>query len=357
MRADALNRTPTDGTTAMTSTLPEDVFAKDVEPFSLELICRSCKRKSKESFKWALIDPDMVTSAQSDRVLLSRIVTCKRCAAVDAYDIDMRSLLGLTNRALVQEDQKGAVRFGHSRLWDGSVMRRPSQGVAHLQRLCAELPHEAEPQRRLGNVCDRFELHDQALAGWTRAAELDADEFEATQSLAAWYWYHTDDTDQAVRYLARAVPAYVKRCKGDGSIHRFAPGLAEILLDIGHCAADEFNLMAMWSEGEFRGSVVVNHSVACLRLVDDPEPLVAFLQRDDIIAIALSGEPVTDQPTRLQLLLAGVTPPPARLTPAHRIPRRAPASRATPFRPAPTPNRNAPCTCNSGKMYKHCCGR
>ncbi len=326
------------------SITPEELNDRDSAPFELQLVCRACARESKERFDWAIVDSDEASKGW-DGVVLSRFVTCAGCGAVDDYALSPATLVGLRKQGSAG-GSNGRIHVARPQLWDGTPLTRPSQGFAHLERLCEQRPDSVEAHRRLGNFCNRFGRPEQAVAAWTRATELDGADFEAAHSLAEWYVGHTDDGVKGLNFLTMAVKAYPIHLKRDASYGRFAPSLAQLLLEAAHRFPGDLGLMAAWVGGTFEhDGVTLDVSDARLRLVDDPEPLVRFLRRADLMALGLTTAPEKEMPTRLQRLLGG---------PAE--PRFDPPERSWPLRAPETPGRNRPCACGSGKKYKRCCG-
>lgn len=325
--------------------VPEDLLDPDCPPLKLEVACRSCGRKSKEQVDWAMVDPQAQQANENtdDGIILGRIITCKRCGAVDDYALTLMSRLHLLTNIGFDGPFRGRILASKMRLWDGTEGLRPSHAIAHLRALCDGMPESAEAQRRLGNTCARFGLQDDAVLAWRRALALDTDEFFAALSLAE-HAYTRGDPGELLHDLQNALKAWPPAMRKDREgVVDHAPSLAHLLLSADRKFADELCLAAVWQGESVAGQVVVHASVASLMEVEEPSRLAVFLAHGDVIGLELRPGPVEDQPSQLQRLLSG--------GPRPRLER----SRL-PVRVAPQPGRNAPCSCGSGKKFKRCCG-
>lgn len=323
-----------------------DVLDGDAPPLKLQLLCNACGKKQRETFAWACIDPGHDTADKSwDGIVLSHTFRCKKCKTVDDYTLEPLAKLGLAVQALVgKEVARTAVIPGAMRLWDGSFARRPSQTIAHLRKLADERG-TAEAWRRLGNGCDKFGEDAQAVAAWTHAMELDAEELDAAWSLFNWHANHTGLGDFALEYLKHAVAAFAPALKKDPANGRFAGPLATEMVAMANSCPAPLSIAAVWFEGEQNGQVVVNASQAELVGLRKVERLEQFLLSGDLIGLTLTLDPTIDRPTRLECILTGTEPPHLVVT-----------APLVPIRVVKVPGRNDPCNCGSGKKYKKCCG-
>ena len=280
---------------------------------------------------------------KDDGIILGRIITCKRCGAVDDYALTVASRLHLLTNVGFNGPFRGRILPSKMRLWDGTEGLRPSHAIAHLRALCDRMPESAEAQRRLGNTCERFGLLDDAVLAWRRSLALDADDFSAALSLAE-HAFKGGDPGELLSDLQNALAAWPPALRKDReAVVVFAPSLAHLLLSADRKFADELCLAAVWQGERVAGQVVVHASVASLREVEEPSRLAEFLANGDVIGLQLRPGPVEDQPSQLQLLLSGGLRP-------------RPERSRLPVRVAPRPGRNAPCSCGSGKKFKRCCG-
>ena len=124
---------------------PEDLLggAEDLPPLTLELECEGCTRKQKESFEWATYSPggDPADPAW-DGLLVSRMVKCKDCGAVDTYKLTALSTLQLGGAML-----RSAFDTSRSRLAGdfGDVLGRGGDGLSDRSVVVLEraLPNAA----------------------------------------------------------------------------------------------------------------------------------------------------------------------------------------------------------------------
>ena len=265
------------------------------------------------------------------------------------------TLLGSTLRLLDDDGGTGAggsrVRFGISQLFDGTVVRRPSQGIAHLREVVAKNPKSAEAWRRLGNTCERYGRSDEAAVAWRKSVEVDPEELEATYSLATLAGERRDITE-AFSYLRKALRLLPRNRSMAGQLRRqMAESLVALLQDIVEGTDEPMGMMAGWAAGKSRDEPIVNASTVNLRALTENgwARLPKFLSSADLLALDLTPELPEEEPTILQRTLnqgAGAPLEVERITIAP-----APAKRGPRIGP------NVPCPCGSGKKYKRCCGR
>src|SRR5579863_4641243 len=115
----------------MRHTTPGELFTGLHGPLlDLSWTCNRCDHRAKGAFEWVCLDPERGTkAASSDGILLSRILTCEKCGAVDDYALTTESMLRLTAEMLsIASGNRKAKRliFGILQLWDGSRVHRPS---------------------------------------------------------------------------------------------------------------------------------------------------------------------------------------------------------------------------------------
>ncbi len=287
-----------------------DDLVEDAEAPLLEVAwtCNRCSRKAKGAFAWACLAPDRNADATWDGVVLSRIVTCKKCGAVDDYTLSpdsmMRFVAGMISRAAGGKPLD-RLRFEIFELWDGTRLRRPSQGLARLRQIVSEQPKSAEAHRRLGNLCERFGLIDEAVASWTRAVELDDGEVEASYSLTRHWGGPGRRAALAFTFLRRSVQALPEAIRRDPEQRRYARAVASLLQEVVENTRAPIALMAGWTNGERHGQAMVSMSSIDLRKVESFDRLADFLSSKAVIGLDLTGDLPEDEPTILQQLLAG----------------------------------------------------
>jgi hypothetical protein len=343
--------------------LPEEFFETDASPpLIVKLRCAACSRRFSRKFQWAMVSPDYAHgSADWDGILLSHVVNCSKCGAIDEYTVESESKVGLAARILMHthRGKPDRVAMGVSQLWDGTIVHRPTQALAHLRLLTETHPQSAQAFRCLGNACSRWQRIDDALAAWRRACELDDNEIDAALNLANHFLGPHENPAEGFFYLRRAIaviPAAVRAGTVSGDVVR---GVFRLLSSVlAHCD-DDIALMAAWSSDEYRNEPIVTMSAVDLRKVPDLERLADLAAAGHFIALGLTPDlPDEDETTNLERLLANSR--------AYEIERRrsqdvivhsarhlqssSPASKRG-------AGRNAPCTCGSGRKYKRCCGR
>ena len=328
---------------------PEQVVDFSAEgPLALDLKCNHCGLRYSGNFDWACVNPNHdERDKEWDGILLSRIVECGGCGAVDDYALAGKSYLRLTSsvlRTIAGSSGKGRIFVGVSQLWDGSTARRPSQALARLRELAAEHPDRAEAFRRLGNGCERFGLMDEAVASWKKALDVDPAEMEAAYSLAAYWWGAGDRPSEALTYLSRGLQALPKALVLKREVRQCGDALLWLLRDVVRGYEGPLAIMAAWSGGNVAGRSVVHLSSVDLANVEDFGRLADFIAHPGLLGLDLTSELPSEEPTILQELLSDETAL-ARLCAAPQ-----------PQRSSIKIGRNAPCPCGSGKKHKRCCG-
>lgn len=317
----------------------------------LDLRCTKCQRVGEYDVRHAWIHPDMARCREEgwDGVALGRIVVCKYCGAEDAYELTANAqvlLMGSTLRLVDESDRPGPVSVGVLGMWDGSTCKRPSEAIRHLQELAERDPERGEGWRRLGNLCERYDRVDQAVAAWTRAAE-DENEMEACYSLAK---HHVDlgHTHEAFTWAAKTIerirggkdaqPAEIRRDAAD-----LALGIVRLSLSR---SREPLALRASWLGGAGDGGqVMLDVSVVDLRSLRRWDRLVDLFASDAFIGAQFTNELPEERSTLLGRMLESNAPIGAL------------SAARGPARAAPKTGRNDPCPCGSGKKFKKCCGR
>jgi len=330
---------------------PEEMLGQPSSPLlEISLRCKQCGRVSRERFEWACIHPDTEGCWADgwDGIYFSCIFRCAGCAALDDYDLAPGSYRELT-RGMVRGPARGGAEriiIAESRLWDGTVVRRPAQALARVRELARLHAGTAEAHRRHGNLCQRLGLVEEAEAAWRRAVEVDAGEVEARCSLAEVLLGRTARTPEALELLndalAAAAPRSGDRVPRSESVRAFFT-LLYPLAQGGHPLA----LRAAWAAGKIKGGPVVCMSGVDLRRVLGVwDRLIDFAASPDVFGLSLAPATREDEATTLEaLLLRGGGPAPERVP-----------DRPRPVTAGPRVGRNAPCTCGSGRKYKLCCG-
>ena len=341
--------------------VPEDFMADSRKPLiNLDLKCRQCGENISDSFEWVCIDTQHDdVDEQWDGILVSHIIECPACGAVDDYTVSDRSRLNLLTQLggpFFKRKKNERVIPYISVLHDGTQIHRPSQGIARLRQIVSENPGHAEAYRYLGNGCERWGLREEAIVAWEKALELDSEEIEAAYSLATHYLCEADDPLRCFIYTRKALANFPKALRQNPDLHYLARPLVDVLQNLLNVIADPVALMAGWSNGEMDEKPVVCMSSSDLRKVENFHLLAEFLVNPDLMVLDLTPDmpEEDDYPTILERLLAGddsysmdINNEIAFLPPQPRPakPRRAPIKIG----------RNEPCPCGSGKKYKNCC--
>ncbi|MBI3181249.1 MAG: hypothetical protein HYZ28_03805 [Myxococcales bacterium] len=289
---------------------PEDVLDLSTEPpLKLDLVCAHCEEKFSGEFEWAFVNPERGYENDGwDGVVLSRIVTCQKCGAVDDYRVAAGSRFLLMGRLLgraVGNSSKGRVAFGVSLLWDGSVVQRPTRALARLRQLVGENPNNAEAFRRLGNGCERWGLMGEAVQAWRKAVALNAADVEAGCSIASYLLGKGNDLPEGFKYLRQALGALPAATAAKKELRQWGPALVRLLLETVERTDEPLALMATWSGGRLGDQQLVNVSSVDLHELEDFETLADFVSRPDVLGLALTSELPKESPTILERLLSG----------------------------------------------------
>jgi tetratricopeptide (TPR) repeat protein len=336
--------------------IPEDLVPDPDSPLlEVELVCNQCGRSFEREFEYAIVDPKAGKREDDewDGVLLSRIVECDRCGAVDDYKLGERSysryVVGVLNTVASKRQgaQKDRVIVGISELWDGTITRRPSQAIAHLRDLAERRPC-GEAWNRLGNAEERFGRPLAAEVSWRKALEVDPSDLESACSLA-WSLAERDEWSEAFGFLQEGIKLLSgARDRDPGHRLNLSRSLVELLEWTLEITDEPIALMVGWDCTVSKKKPVITMSTVNLRRVKDWDRLAEILIDEDTMVAGLTSELPEEEPTILERRLAGDwTEPPAPESLTH----------ATVIKPQRRVGRNAPCPCGSGKKYKKCCGR
>jgi hypothetical protein len=333
---------------------PEDLVGQTKAPLELDVRCAPCGAEARVRVPWVTLDPRAQRGVEAgwDGVALGAIFTCAACGAVDAYEATEASYV-----ELVREKSRGGTRVieGLTRLWDGTLVWRPSLALAHLRGLTAAHPESAQAWRRLGNACERYELRDEALEAWRRAASASDDEFEGAYSAAA--ELIRIETGEMSREAARLLRLAVQRFASPNAClpHQrlaFAEGLAHHLFVLADAVVHPIVLLASWQGGRRGDKAFANLSSAELGRLQRGDTLGPFLAREDLLALDVVDKRQSEEQTMLEALLEAGSE-----QEAQSVERALRGVGSEPLRAAVRPGRNEPCPCGSGKKYKKCHGR
>lgn len=287
--------------------VPLDLSELGGQPLRLDVRCLECESEWTERVERAFVDVKAASDSDSDwdGVLLSKVISCSQCGAIDRYQLAGHSHLVLAAenlRALGGEAAR--VVCATAATWDGSPVQRASDGIKRLERFIEREPTNGEAWRRLGNYLERFGApREDVIAAWRRAVEVDDEEVEAAYSLAAaaakarsWF-----DFEDALRELLDRL----RHSRGQARRH-LAVAAACLIREATFSGAPPRALELAWSGGSRGGKQVVYLSSISLAAIPDWEALEDFLADRDLVAGHLTPELPTDRPTLLELELLDV---------------------------------------------------
>jgi tetratricopeptide (TPR) repeat protein len=220
------------------------------------------------------------------------------------------------------------------KLWDGTQLRRPSQGLAHLRALTERYPARGEAWRRLGNLLETFEKFAEAEAAWKEAIARDPNEAEACFSLAM-LLDNRGDSAGAFGYVEELV---ARQSRQPGAWPLRGQMVAKAIKAAERHARRQGRPLGLRLSAKGRTQTIDLHAV------DDMSRLAPLFERGHGPQAALTEDV---EPGAIAAL------PPA---PSEDLPPVARASDAAPARSGPKVGRNDPCPCGSGKKYKKCHG-
>ena len=341
-------------------------LSSDSSAVRLELCCACCGHVDEYDVGCVAIHPEREQCKREgwDGIVLGRIIVCASCGAEDEYTIHPMDKLRLGVRGIVGPDPScakeipdGGVFFAELRLWDGTLVKRPSEALRHLRAVAEQQPERGEGWRRLGNFYERYDRQGDAVAAWLRAAE-DRDEMEACFSLANHY-DNEGELQQAFDFAARTIMRLhgVGKARAAGPVRQAAANtaLGIVRAALQH-SREPLALLVVWMEPGRTKVTVANLSAVDLRTVRRWDRLADLLASDAIAGAFLTPELPADRCTILRQLLESDVPIGSPF--AHRG-EVAAARRFLPVSALASAKvgRNEPCPCDSGKKYKKCCGR
>jgi tetratricopeptide (TPR) repeat protein len=316
----------------------------------LPLKCNDCGRVSTYEVGHVVAhpQPEQCRAEGWDGVLLGRVIVCKRCRAEDDYQLTGEANMTLSAQMLVlcatrdNPAEGPALTLGAACLWDGTIVRRPSQGLAALRASVARESERAEPWRRLGNFARRYGRMEEAERAFRKSVELDEREVEAAHSLAEMCW-----NARRFREAAPLLGLTIERLRDGDAAAELRQAMSRSTLEMLRAGLDmdptPIALMAVWEQGTTSGTPVVGLSSVDLRELSDAawDRLAEFLLDKRLIKAGLTLDmPEPGEHTQLAALLCR---------------RESSVMAVRPYTPPP-PGRNRPCPCGSGKKRKLCCG-
>ena len=268
----------------------------------MEMRCEECDHVWKDEVEQAFIDSRVFCDKDDPRdgLLLCKVIRCPACGVEDRYALEGRSHGSLTLHILmaVAGEEGSRVLHGVPTLWDGTIIRRASHGIARLREWCEREPENGEAWRRLGNFLERFGQEGEAIQAWRQAVEVDESEAEAAFSLAK---AGADALDWGE--FEHWLQMYLHRLPGVSVLRRSdcAAGAAQLLERASWPGCPPRALEAVWSAGTTgSGEPVVCLSGLSLAGIRDWSAVEHFLARVELLALRLTSElPVDDNDTLL----------------------------------------------------------
>jgi hypothetical protein len=290
----------------------------------LELQCGACGKKGSYPVGKLTVDPVVARSGDPDAMDQSFGFTgyfhCKHCGAGGPWHLTPTSrvmLVALMAEALHAPD-KARITLCRTTLFDGTILRWPTQGEAHLKQLIDKDPTNYFLWDRLGNLYVAGGTHDLALPAFRESVRLEENNVEALHSIAEIH-LERKEKEEAARFYhqvllrARHAPARTPRSL-----------LRDLLLQTIETLRD------LHARSGRKGSLF---------------PATAQ------VPASLNPNRAEDRARLVEWWLTGHLPPP---------PRRDERRAAWPQAASPGPGhvgRNEPCPCGSGKKFKNCCMR
>jgi tetratricopeptide (TPR) repeat protein len=283
-------------------------------PLTLTLTCRRCGQPTTLTFRYAVVDLDPAEVDPAwDGIVLSEIVRCAKCGAEDDYELQP-----LDQARLVAEARRrppgdaiatGGVRQGRGLLRDMTVVKRPSQAIAHDREVAAAHPDDVVAQCRYGNVCNLYGLAEEAERVWRHAVEMSEDEAESAYNLAANLWY-AERRQEAIPFVQLTLQRFPRAELRPGLREEIGERLALILAEATEMAEDAVALMLGIDDGAVGDQRRVVMSSVDLRRVRDWKRLGDLLGSGKVLAASLTPElpDPAEGPTLLERMLAGEAP-------------------------------------------------
>jgi tetratricopeptide (TPR) repeat protein len=284
---------------------------------ALKVKCSKCGHTFIHRCENALICPPSENKDPDwDGIFLSSIVRCTRCGAEDDYELSPQArmkLLGEVLRSTFADEEVAPpderVMVGIAQLWDKSLVKRPSQGIARLRQIADSQPKNGEAWRRLGNMCERYGTMDEAEAAWRTAVEVDPKEAEAAYSLAKSLWEH-GKSEESLRFVGETLRRYPKAKLAPAYRRPLVEQILKIVREATALSVDSAALMVSWASGVATGHAVVTVSSIELRQIRHWDRLADLLASDDVMVVSIVSEIPAERPTILERILEGSMPLP-----------------------------------------------
>ena len=303
-----------------------------------ELQCRSCGKTGQYAVGRIVIDPHKIPAVSApgpafgDAIGFTGYFHCSHCGAGGPWDLPPLTVVKIIALLSVarKDPARSPIQFGEMRLFDGTLVRSPVEGETHLKALIAANPEDYYLWNRLGNLYETAERNDLAVPAFTRSLELNPQDVESHYSVG----YHLKEQRQAKQAQEHFLLA-LRHCR---SAQRCKP---QTLRDVVRAALEG------WMETQIQLKQTPSFPPFNPVAGGTGEMPMTLLQTlnlttdkgwDTLVDIYLTGTLPNTRPSLLGRMFGAGTGPSPRGT-AMRV------------------GRNDPCSCGSGKKFKHCCGK
>jgi tetratricopeptide (TPR) repeat protein len=283
-------------------------------PLTVTLTCRRCHDTSTLTFDYAVVDPEPAEVDPAwDGIVLSRVVRCAKCGAEDDY-----ALRPADRKRIVAEARRhppgdavntGGARTSRGVLKDGTVVKRPSQAIAHAREVAATHPRDVAAQCRYGNVCSLFGLADEAERVWRRALQMSDEEAESAYNLAVNLW-KAERWDEALPFIQLTLKRYPQAKLRPGLREQIGGALAWILEEAADMLSEPVALFLGIDGGLDGEDMRVIVSSVDLGRIHAWDRLAELLGSGRVLSGALTSDipDPAEGPTNLERMLAGNEP-------------------------------------------------
>jgi len=359
---------------------PEEIYAEAFaltsDPHEISLECTRCRKSDSYEVNqiWMYPDQDELEEMDWDGVVLDRIITCKHCGARDEYQVSGKGYMELSTelfRMQSSEEVPEWIQAGILKLHDGTLVKRPKQGLDHLRDLCEDRPDDREIWMKKGIFARRIHEYDEAETAFQTSLEIE--EHSETLLNAVELELMREEPGEAIYLLVRGVQAFPDLSERERK--ELTPYLSEHLQKYVRSIDLPVTLHAAWTPAPLpddeasqasEEDVNVTVSGVDLKQLSAWKKLEQFLSASSLLELQLSNEELEQHPTILERKLQ--TPDPSshelKHTPSPSVEtthltssnQRASSSSNPQQRIAEEkPGRNDPCHCGSGRKYKKCC--
>lgn len=211
---------------------------------TLRLKCEPCGSIAEYDVGTILIDEDYLSdspqSSLEDSLSFTRYFRCRSCGAGGPWRLTHDShfeLMGLLLRGLHSKLESGPLQVGAVQLFDGTRVRYPTDGEAHLRSLIEASPEDPYLRDRLGNLFDHTGRPDLALEAYREALAIDPSYLPSLYSTGKLLAREGRDEEAAEALHAMLRAAKRATYLDLGERRRFVRSALEMLFDL-HIESD-----------------------------------------------------------------------------------------------------------------------